>query len=102
MIIYISGKITGNKSYQREFGEAEQILRKKGHIVLNPAMLPKGMKRKQYMPICIAMLEQADAVYELPSAKYSAGAKTEIKFALYQEKILFENIENIPEVVNEN
>lgn len=37
-----------------------------GHIVLNPAHLPEGMKSADYMRICLAMIDSADLVAFLP------------------------------------
>lgn len=38
-MVYISGKITGNKNYEAEFNEAEIKLREMGFKVFNPASI---------------------------------------------------------------
>lgn len=87
MVIYIAGKMKGLPDLGREkFDAAAKKLRDEGHIVLNPAELPVGMPSDRYMPICLEMVKQADAVYALDNWKYSTGAKIEVQFARYQGK----------------
>lgn len=86
-IIYIAGPMTGLKSANRPvFAEAAETLRSMGYVVLNPAVLPTGMPRERYMPICLAMLEQADIICMLPGWDTSRGAQLEIRYAKYQDK----------------
>ena len=66
MKIYIAGKITGDPGYRDKFAAAEIQLGWQGHTVLNPAELPSGMSREDYMRICFAMIDVADAVVFLP------------------------------------
>lgn len=88
MIVYIAGKISGlpYNEVLKKFGEAQTKLENQGHIVLNPTVLPWGMPRDRYMPICMAMLLQADMIYVLSDAKQSEGALIEKCLALYQGK----------------
>ena len=83
MKVYIAGKITGNENYRAEFSDAEKKLRALGHIALNPAVLPEGMKQEDYMRICLAMLDSADAIALLPSWTSSGGAMIELNLAQY-------------------
>lgn len=62
MKVYIAGRITGDPRYREKFAEAEAALREVGHIPLNPAVLPEGMEAEDYMRICTAMLDSADAI----------------------------------------
>ena len=62
MKIYISGKITGDRRYKAKFREVEKKLAAAGHIVLNPATAPEGLRPVDYMRLCFAMMEAADAV----------------------------------------
>ena len=49
MKIYISGKITGDRRYKAKFREVEKKLAAAGHIVLNPATAPEGLRPVDYM-----------------------------------------------------
>lgn len=83
MKIYIAGKITGDPKYRDRFrGEAEK-LEGMGHIVLNPAELPEGMSKAEYMRICFAMIDCADTVFLLPGWQGSPGAQLELAYCSY-------------------
>lgn len=85
MIIYLSGKMTGLPDLGRKkFAAAAKHLTQQGHIVLNPAALPAGMAKEKYMPICMAMLGQAEAIYMLDNWHDSPGAILEREYAIYQ------------------
>lgn len=86
MKVYIAGKITGNENYKAEFAEAEEKLRELGHIPLNPAVLPEGLEKADYMRICLAMLDSADAIAPLLSWTRSDGAAIEVSLARYTGK----------------
>lgn len=86
MKVYIAGKITGNANYREEFAAAERQVRAWGHIPLNPAVLPDGMESADYMRICLAMLDSADAIALLPSWGNSRGAGIEMSLAQYVGK----------------
>ena len=83
MKVYISGKITGDPSYWGKFAIAEETLECQGHIVLNPAILPEGMAPADYMRICMAMLDSADAIVMLPDWSDSDGSSIEYEMARY-------------------
>ena len=86
MKVYIAGKITGDPGYRDKFAAAEIQLGWQGHTVLNPAELPSGMSREDYMRICFAMIDVADAVVFLPDAADSEGARLERAYCEYVEK----------------
>lgn len=89
MIIYIAGQITGKEdSYKQTFQAAQAMLQQQGHIVINPSFLPIGMSIDKYMPICLAMLEAADAIYLLNGWDKSKGACIEKMYADYQRKVV--------------
>lgn len=92
-VIYIAGKITGNPDYKREFNQAENRLQVEGYTVLNPAHLPEGLSPAQYMRICFAMIDDADAVLLLPNWQNSPGARLEADYCLYTNKTAYLSIE---------
>ena len=83
MKIYIAGKITGEPNYKEKFDIAATSLEAQGHIVLNPAELPEGMLPADYMRICFAMIDTADAIYLLKDWYSSSGASIERNYAMY-------------------
>lgn len=84
--IYIAGKITGDPDYQLKFMKARTQLMKQGDIVLSPAVLPSGMEPADYMKICFAMINVADAVAFLPDYARSQGAMLELAYCNYIHK----------------
>ena len=86
MKIYIAGKITGEPKYKEKFDIAATSLEEQGHIVLNPAELPEGMLPADYMRICFAMIDTADAIYLLKGWYSSSGASIERSYAMYTGK----------------
>jgi len=89
--VYIAGKITGLENYKDNFNKAEEELKAKGYICMNPSILGEGFPYKSYMPICLAMLEACDTVYMLNNWKDSKGAKVEHEYAKIQgKKIIYQ------------
>jgi hypothetical protein len=88
MIVYIAGPITGAQNYKDRFSKAEQRLRAKGHIVLNPAALPIGMPYESYFPICFAMIDAAEKMYFLRGWEKSRGAREEFAYAASKRKMM--------------
>lgn len=94
MKIFISGKITNDPKYKEKFATAEKKLTEQGHVVLNPAVLPKGMSNTEYMKIGFAMFDCADALYMLDGWQDSEGAKIEHTYAQYLGKDIIYEINN--------
>ena len=84
--MYIAGRITGDPGYREKFEAAKRFYEDMGHIVLNPAELPEGMRPEDYMRICFAMIDSADKVCFLLDWKRSKGAKLEMAWCEYVGK----------------
>ena len=88
-VIYIAGKMRGLTDMGREhFHQAEVFMKNMGYKVINPAKLPKDLKLESYMPICLAMLREADTIALLPDWENSVGAQIERQFAVETAKRL--------------
>ena len=77
---------------RKAFNTAEMVMRSRGFKVLNPACLPVDLPPESYMPICLAMLGQADAIVLLPGWDTSPGSCLEHEVALYQHLDIIEYI----------
>lgn len=97
-VVYIAGPITGVPQYYKAFEQAEDELTALGYIPLSPARLPEGMTSEQYMRICFAMIDAADAVLFLAGFTESAGANIEFDYCEYTGKPIAYN----GEVANES
>ena len=86
MKVYIAGKITGCENYEARFAEAARFVQGLGHVALNPAALPAGLSKADYMRTCLAMIDSADEVWTLPNATDSPGAALEIQYCAYTGK----------------
>lgn len=84
--IYIAGKITGDEGYRAKFRRAAETVRGMGCVPLNPAEQPEGMAAQDYMRVCFAMIDIADAVLFLPDWRGSPGAMLEKAYCEYIKK----------------
>ena len=96
LTIYIAGPMAGDPDYKTKFDAAESYLLWKGWIVLNPAVLPEGLMPDAYLPICLAMVDAADALVTLKGSEDSNGANIEKAYAKYQKKIVYNGLEEVP------
>ncbi|TNI12691.1 DUF4406 domain-containing protein [Aeromonas veronii] len=81
-IVYLAGPITGQlDTYVQAFSEGERHLTQEGAVVLNPTMLPLGLRYTSYMNICLPMLREADVMALLPGWQESEGVALEIEEA---------------------
>lgn len=82
-IIYIAGPMRGYEDYNTAaFNNKEKVLRELGYLVINPSLLPKDLPGNKYMPICLAMLRECDAVIMLEGYLNSEGAMVEYSYAI--------------------
>ena len=89
MKVYLSGPITGIQNYELIFNVAERALTDKGHVVVNPALLPEGLGDcDTYMGICFSMIDVCDAVVMLPGWKQSFGCCREWGYAMGLDKLI--------------
>ena len=90
-IIFISGKITGDKNYKAKFNKKEKELTSCDSVILNPAMLSSRTPYRSCINICNAMLKEADTIYMLKDWQDSKGAKNEYELAReLKKRIIFE------------
>ncbi|MDD7610815.1 MAG: DUF4406 domain-containing protein, partial [Spirochaetales bacterium] len=81
MMIYVSGKITGDKNYKQKFEKVANKLISFGYDVFNPAILPNGLEYEQYMQIDFLALSFCQGIYLLDDWEQSSGAKRELEEA---------------------
>ena len=95
-IVYISGPITGNPYYKKHFALAENLLRMRGFIVINPASLvldwadamPDAECWAGYVSFDLALLERMKdmvQIYFLPGSNRSKGSRMEYACAIQNE-----------------
>ena len=91
-VVYIAGPMRGLDDCGRErFEKAERKLLAYGYRPINPGVLPTNLDDVNYMPICLAMISQADSIMMLDGWQYSEGANLEYKFAwMCRKNILLE------------
>ena len=100
--IYIAGPMKGDPNYQIKFNAAESYCTWKGWTVLNPACLPVGLRQDAYMPICLAMVDAADAIVLLDGWQNSQGARIESEYAGYHGKMICHGLETVPTLTEES
>lgn len=90
MKIYVSGSISKNPNYLKQFAQAEEILIANGHDVINPAK-NTGNSYKEYIDKGLMQEMQCDAIYMLQGYEHSTGAMLELQYAeAVGMKIMFE------------
>ena len=100
MRIYISGPITNEPNYRRNFAAAQSILEDMGHDdIVNPAELQsviniKKMPHKEVVECCFNLLSKCDAMLQLPGWKNSKGCMAEWGYALGQGNIILMEFED--------
>lgn len=81
MKVYISGPITGVDDFEKNFQEAEDLLRRRGLEVVNPVKIGEALEKDglkleyaDYMRADITELMKCDAIYMLDGSEDSEGA----------------------------
>lgn len=103
MIVFISGPMTGRENWNRTaFICAEARLSELGHTVLNPAnhipiCHPDAIPHSGYIAICKAMIDQCEAIVQLPGWEDSIGAGMERLYAIKCGKAVLDYDEMIKE-----
>lgn len=88
--IYISGGITNNPDYKKQFTRKYAEL-ENDYIVLHPLMINAQLSWKEYMRIDLAMIAVCNCIYMLKGWENSRGAKIEHFYAEYLGlKIIYE------------
>lgn len=83
-VVYLSGRITGNDNYKKEFACAEHFLQQMGYIVINPANLDEvseGLSYEQYLRVCYQLVAIADIIFMVSGWHKSKGANAELSYA---------------------
>ena len=99
MKVYISGPITNNPDYMKDFQDAEDLLLKEGNVPVNPTKISPYNKKKvwsDYMKDDIKALMDCDAIYLLHGWTESRGARLEHELAVILDlKIFAELVKNV-------
>lgn len=81
--IYISGAISKNPNYEKDFSDAVEKLKNAGYVkIINPCCLPSTLEYEQLMSICFEMINQSDVCYFMPNYDKSLGARREHCYAI--------------------
>lgn len=95
-IVFIAGAITGVTDYKEQFTSAEKHLQEQDATVINPAVLPSGLKWADYLRITKEMLQCADVVYMMPCWANSKGVLEELEVARKLDKeIIYAPMEDV-------
>lgn len=90
--VYISGKISGNSHYKKDFKKAKKLFPKKDFSILMPTYLDCILDYEDYMKIDFAMISVCDYILVLNNYKDSPGALREIDHAIKNGvRVVFEN-----------
>ena len=94
-VIYLVGASTNVDKPFESFEAMEEKLAGLGYVALSPLRLPSGLTALQRLLICGKMIEQADAVLEMPGWSLCAAACYDYGYAMEHVKpsLIFKDIE---------
>jgi hypothetical protein len=99
MIVYIAGKVTGLPIHEvsMKFGGCQVNLESMGITVINPLKVVNDWRApwEVAMRKCIAKLMDCDAIYIMPCAADSPGAKIELHIAQSINMPVYEDLKSI-------
>ena len=98
MNVFISGKITGNPDYKKQFHQRAVDLRSLGHFPYDPCVIGENLKEElgreptyeEYMERDFEMIDRVDAINFLPNWQDSEGSKREYEYAVAHNKIILQ------------
>ena len=82
--IYISGQISNNPNFAKDFERAEKKLTKQGYNVINTVKVGSSLgflTYEQFMQLDFRLIDIADSVYMLKGWEKSQGATAEYHYA---------------------
>lgn len=94
--VFISGPISDTNDYMERFRAAENLLKSKGFLAVNPTMFSKHLLEcefqwEEFMKITYSLLKQCSKIYMLRGWEQSKGAHREYLYALSQGiNVIFE------------
>lgn len=83
--VYISGPISGTADYNERFLKAEQQIRARGMVAVNPAKIHwhlEGLDYEERMEVDMCLMSLCDAVCLTDGWQSSRGCRQEYGFAL--------------------
>lgn len=88
--VYISGAITNNPDYRKQFADKIRQLDAE-YTVLHPLMICADLSWKEYMRIDLAMVYVCECIYMMKGWENSRGAQIEQFYAeLFGKEIIYE------------
>ena len=94
--IYISGPISSNPNYRRDFAAAAKQVREMGFRPIDPThIVPKEWPWDMAMKLCLDLIDLSDAVLMLDGWIHSKGAKRERFYAAGKGMPVFRRAEDL-------
>ena len=89
-VIYIAGPISGTTDYMKRFKKAEEELKSRGFIPVNPTVVSEPMvaancEYEEFMDVTHQLLRICGAIYLLNDWENSKGTLRELEYALDNE-----------------